>query len=53
MAIIDDLATEFPKISRQRKESLDKLKNSSTRTSGGASKDTSSPEKGSSSQTQM
>lgn len=53
MAVIDDLASEYQKISRKRKESLDELKNSSTGISGGASKDTSSPEKESSSQAQM
>lgn len=51
MPVIDNLAIEYQKISRQRKESLDQLKKSSTGTSGGESKDTSSPEKESSSVT--
>lgn len=53
MSVIDDLAIEYQKISRKRKETLDELKNSSTRTSGGTSKDMSSPEKEFSSQTQQ
>jgi len=53
MPVIDDLAAEYQKISRQRKESIDGLKNSSTGIPGGESKDTSSPEKESSSTTQM
>jgi len=53
MAVVDALAVEYQNISRQRKESLDKIKNSSTMTSGGTSKDMSSPEKESSSQVQM
>lgn len=53
MPIIDQLATEYQKISRQRKESLDNLKNSSAGIPGGESKDTSSPEKESSLVTQM
>lgn len=53
MAVIDALAIEYQKISRKRKDSLDELKNSLTGIPGGESKDLSSPEKESSSQTQM
>jgi hypothetical protein len=53
MPLIDELAVEYQGLSRKRKESLDSLKKPSTKTSGGESKDTSSPEKESSSQVQM
>lgn len=53
MPMIDELAVEYQSLSRSRKESIDSLKKSSTKTSGGESKDTSSPEKESSSQAQM
>jgi len=53
MPVIDELAIEYQALSRSRKESLDNLKKSSTKTSGGESKDTSSPEKESSSQAQI
>jgi len=43
MAVIDDLAQKYQEISKKRKESLDQIKNSSARTSGGKSKATSSP----------
>ena len=53
MGIIDQLGIEYQAISRQRRESLDNLKNSSAGIPGGTSKDMSSPEKESSPVTQM
>lgn len=53
MPIVDEIAEGYQKISKKRKESLGELKNSFARTSGGESKDSSSPVKESSQAVQM